>query len=130
MATIEDSDACFHFGVERIKKIHEEGLGVGWNPFTVVMWLEDLKRGYWYKFKKDGILEDAKIVTGEPPEATAVVYMSSDDWVGHHTKEVDLAEKYFSGEMKVKGDVVVLQQYQTYDSYEPYYPPGHPKHKK
>jgi hypothetical protein len=130
LATAEDSDACFNFGVKRIKSIDKEGLGEGWNPFTVVMWLKDLNRGYWYKFEKDGILEDSKIVTGKPPEATAVVYMSSDDWVGHHTKEVSLADKYFSGEMQVKGDVVVLQQYQTYDSYEPYYPPGHPKHTK
>ncbi|MEM3564025.1 MAG: SCP2 sterol-binding domain-containing protein [Candidatus Jordarchaeaceae archaeon] len=129
MATIEQADACFHHSVKRMKALSEEGYGEGWEPFKMCFWMKDLNRGYLLKFKEDGILEDSEIVTKEPTDVNAVVIMTSDDWVGQHTKEVDLAEKYYSGEMKIKGDVAVLQRYKTFASYEPYYPPGHPKYK-
>ncbi|MBS7270753.1 MAG: SCP2 sterol-binding domain-containing protein [Candidatus Freyarchaeota archaeon] len=129
MATIEQADACFHHSVKRMKALSEEGYGEGWEPFKMCFWMKDLNRGYLLKFKENGILEDSEIVTKEPTDVSAVVIMTSDDWVGQHTKEVDLAEKYYSGEMKIKGDVAALQRYKTFASYEPYYPPGHPKYK-
>lgn len=129
MATIEQADACFYHSVKRIKALSEEGYGEGWEPFKMCFWMKDLNRGYLLKFKEDGILEDSEIVTKEPTDVSAVVIMTGDDWVGQHTKEVDLAEKYYSGEMKIKGDVAALQRYKTFASYEPYYPPGHPKYR-
>lgn len=128
MTTAEQADACYQHSAKRIKDMSEEGYGEGWEPFQMCFWMKDLNRGYLFKFKKDGILESTEIVTEEPTGISAVIIMSSDDWVGQHTKEVDLAEKYYSGEMQIKGDVAVLQQYKVFASYEPYYPPGHPKH--
>nr|MDO8079141.1 SCP2 sterol-binding domain-containing protein [Candidatus Freyarchaeota archaeon] len=130
VATAEMADACYQHSAKRIKAMAEEGYGEGWEPFKMCFWMRDLKRGYLFTFKKDGILESTEIVTKEPTGINAVIIMNSDDWVGQHTKEVDLQEKYYSGEMQIKGDVAVLQQYKTFASYEPYYPPGHPKYKK
>lgn len=130
MATKEMCDACHEHSLQRIKKMAGVEAGDGWPAFSVLMWIKDLNQGYYYEFEEEGKLVKAEIVSGQPVPATATVILTSDDYVGQHTQEISLQEKYFSGELSIKGDVSALQRFSVFASFEPYYPPGHPKYKE
>lgn len=127
MYSKQDCDACFDHAIQRIKKMAGVEVGEDWEPFTIAVWLADLKHGYIYDFGDGGRLKNYKIVDDNPPNAATLITMSSDIFVGEHTLEINLQEKYYSGEVTVKGDVEKLQRFALFADYEPYYPPGHSK---
>lgn len=129
MATKEMCDACHDHSLERIKKMAGVEVGEDWLVFSVEFWLKDLNMGYYFEFEEGGKLAKHETITGQPVPATAVVIMTSDDYVGQIAQEISLMEKYFSGELSIKGDVTALQRFSAFADFQPYYPPGHPKYK-
>lgn len=129
MATKEMCDDAYQYGLVRIKKMAGVEVGEDWPAFSVQMWIKDLNQGYYYEFAEAGKLVKSEIVHDQPVNATATVFLISDDYLGQIAQEVSLMEKYFSGEISIKGDVVAMQRFSAFAPYEPYYPKGHPKHK-
>jgi len=130
MATKEMCDACHEHSLERIKKMAGVEVGEDWPAFSVEFWLKDLNMGYYFEFEEEGKLAKHETITGQPVPATALVTMTSDDYVGQIAQEISLMEKYFSGELTIKGDVTALQRFSAFADFQPYYPPGHPKYKE
>lgn len=130
MATKEMCDACHEHSLQRIKKMAGVEVGDGWPAFSVLFWIKDLNLGYYFEFEEEGKLAKHETITGQPVAATAIVTMTSDDYVGQITQEISLQEKYFSGELTIKGDVSALQRFAVFRGFEPYYPPGHPKYEE
>jgi hypothetical protein len=126
----ESTDACYYHASERIKKMAGVEVGEDWDAFSVLLWIKDLKRGYFYEFLDGGKLKSTRIVEGQPPKASVVVNLSSDDFVGQHALDVSLREKFDSGEMTISGDVEKMQRFALFEDYDPFYAPGHPKAKK
>lgn len=126
----ESCDACYYHAAERIKRMAGIEFGEDWDAFSVLLWIKDLKRGYFYEFLDGGKLKSTKIVEGQPIKASVVVNLSSDDYVGQHAQEVSLREKFDSGEMTITGDVEKMQRFSLFADYDPFYPPGHPKARK
>jgi hypothetical protein len=126
----ESTDACYRHASERIRRMAGIEFGEDWDAFSVLLWIKDLRRGYFYEFLDGGKLKNTKIIEGQPMKASVVVSLTSDDYVGQHAQEVSLREKFDSGEMTISGDVEKMQRFSLFSDYDPFYPPGHPKANK